>query len=104
MENAKKEIPEPRLCDVFIANMGAEAETEAIRLVFKLRKAGIKAEKDYLGRSLKAQMKYANKINAAYVAVLGETEIENKKVKIKNMSDGTEVEVSFDDLTNFDFK
>ncbi len=104
LENSGIEIPEPRLCDIFIAYMGEVGEAESIRLVHKLRKAGVKAEKDYLGRSLKAQMKYANKIKAAYVAVLGENEVNEGKAKIKNMADGSETEVLLTNFGEFEYK
>lgn len=104
MENSGNIIPEPRLCDLFVAYMGEQGEEEAIKLIHILRKAGIKAEKDYLGRSFKAQMKYANKIKAAYVAVLGENEINEGKAKIKNMADGSETVVLLNDFAGFEYK
>ena len=103
IENSGNQIPEPRLCDLFVAYMGERGEEEAIKLVHILRKAGIKAEKDYLSRSFKAQMKYANKIKAAYVAVIGENEIDGGKAKIKNMADGSETEVLLNDFTDFKY-
>ena len=103
IENSGNAIPEPRLCDLFVAYLGERGEEEAIKLVHILRKAGIKAEKDYLSRSFKAQMKYANKIKAAYVAVIGENEIDGGKAKIKNMADGSETEVLLKDFTGFKY-
>ncbi|HOE57875.1 MAG TPA: histidine--tRNA ligase, partial [Bacillota bacterium] len=63
------DIPVPVYMDVYIANIGDKGSKEALRQINKLRKEGIKAEKDYMGRSLRSQMKYANKINAGYVVV-----------------------------------
>ena len=54
-----------------------------------------------MGRSLKAQMKYANKINARYVVVLGEEEIMNKKIKVKDMNNGSEEEIDLDALADY---
>jgi histidyl-tRNA synthetase len=62
----------------------------AFSLVQTLRKAGIRADLDHCGRSLKAQFKYANKTGAPLVAVIGDEEAENGTVKIKNMKDGEE--------------
>ena len=76
--------------------MGDNAKLEAMKLAFNLRKAGIKAEIDHLGKSVKAQMKYANKIGAKYTFVIGDSEIEENKIKIKRMSDGEQFEVSLD--------
>ena len=90
------EIPEPVRCEVYIGSMGDNAKLEAMKLAFNLRKAGIKAEIDHLGKSVKAQMKYANKIGAKYTFVIGDSEIEENKIKIKRMSDGEQFEVSLD--------
>lgn len=90
------EIPEPVRCEVYIGSMGDNAKLEAMKLAFNLRKAGIKAEIDHLGKSVKAQMKYANKIGAEYTFVIGDSEIEENKIKIKRMSDGEQFEVSLD--------
>ena len=59
-------------------------------LVQQLRQAGIKADLDHCGRSLKAQFKYANKTGAALTAVIGDDEAANGTVKLKRMADGTE--------------
>lgn len=101
LENQGLEIPMPVYMDVFFANMGKEAAEEALNQVNKLRNEGIKAEKDYMERSLKAQMKYANKINARFVVVLGEEEINNKKIKVKDMNTGSEEEIDLDALSGY---
>ncbi|MCL6639507.1 MAG: histidine--tRNA ligase, partial [Firmicutes bacterium] len=62
--------------DVFVVTAGAAAAGEAFRLLFMLRGAGIAADKDYLGRSLKAQMKYAGKTGARFALIIGEEELE----------------------------
>lgn len=77
-------IPEPRTYDCFVTYMG-DNSIAAFALVQQLRKAGVNADMDHTGRSLKAQFKYANKINAAVTATLGEDEIANGVVKLKNM-------------------
>ncbi len=100
-ENQGIVIPKPVAMDVYIANLGEVAAKEALRLLSLLRNNGIKAEKDYMSRSLKAQMKYANKMNARYVAVIGEDEIANNRVKVKNMSDGMEEEIVLSELTAY---
>ena len=83
--------------DLYLGFMG-NAKTEAYRIIDALRKQGISVETDYLDRSIKAQMKYANKINAPYVVILGEDEIASGTVKVKNMADGSEVETSVDNI------
>ena len=78
-----------------------EARLEAYRLLMKLRDKGICAEIDVNERSVKAQMKYANKLNAMYTAVLGEDEIKNNLLKLKNMETGEVTEVSFEELIKY---
>lgn len=101
VENQGVEIPKPVYMDVYIASLGALGTDEAIRQVKLLRKNGIKAEKDYLGRSLKAQMKYANKINARYVVVIGEEEVKNNSIKVKDMGTGSEDEIKMNELLSY---
>lgn len=83
--------------DLYLGFMGG-VKARAFQIIDALRKQGISVETDYLDRSIKAQMKYANKINAPYVVILGEDEIASGKVKVKNMADGSEVETSVDNI------
>jgi len=69
---------------------------EAIKLVNNLRQVGISAETDHLQRSIKAQMKYANKINARYSMIIGESELEERSVRLKEMESGDEVTIPMD--------
>ena len=78
---------------LFVATMGEEAEKMAQKLIFDLRNQGIRAEQDLCGRSLKAQMKYADKLSAEYSIVVGDNEIAENKGTLKNMSTGDSVEV-----------
>ena len=83
--------------DLYLGFMGG-VKARAFQIIDALRKQGISVETDYLDRYIKAQMKYANKINAPYVVILGEDEIASGKVKVKNMADGSEVETSVDNI------
>lgn len=87
--------------DIYISNIGAEALSAAESLAAVLRENGIIAETDLMGKSLKAQMKYADKIGAKYSAVVGENEILQKKLTVKNMETGEAKEVSFTELAAF---
>lgn len=82
---------------LYIANIGENADIYAQKLVNELRMHGIASEKDLMSRSLKAQMKYADKIGAKYTVVIGDDEIKNGKVNIKNMTTGEqkEIEISY---------
>lgn len=83
-------IPEPNLVDIYIAPVGDEARNVGLKLAGELRKHGVKTEFDHVGRSFKAQFKYADKLKARFVAVIGEDEVKNGVIKLKNMADGTE--------------
>lgn len=88
------EIPAPDGCDIYIASMGDSAHLKAAALATALRTAGIRAEFDVVGRGLKAQMKYANKLGAKFSVVLGDNEIAEGKANLKNMKDGEQTEIS----------
>ena len=90
------EIPTPEPCDVYIASMGDEARKKASSLALSLRRAGLYAEFDVVGRGLRAQMKYADKLNAKYSLVLGDNEISGNKAQLKNMADGSQTEIPLD--------
>ncbi|MBR3818796.1 MAG: histidine--tRNA ligase [Clostridia bacterium] len=92
------EIPEPSGCDLYIAPMGDAASLEAMRIVSELRANGVSAQTDVVGRSLKAQMKFADKIGAKYTMVLGDNEIAEGKAKVKNMNTGEATETELADL------
>lgn len=98
MEAQGVPFPEPKKCDVYLVSMGEEAGLKAAALAEQLREEGLSAQFDTVGRGLKAQMKYADKIGAAYTVVLGDAELESRRVNLKNMRDGTQTELSLDDF------
>ena len=100
LESRGIEIPKPQGAILYVATIGDRAKDEATKIVFNLRNSGISAEKDLMDKSLKAQMKYANKIGAKFVIVLGDDEIENNKVKLKEMETGKEEEIVLSDIKN----
>lgn len=98
LENSGIEIPAPKRPDLFICTIGNEAKKYAFSMATKLRSLGISVEIDNMGRSLKAQMKYANKLNVRYTIILGEDELKNNKVKLKNMDTGEESAIELDKI------
>lgn len=90
------ELPEPAVCDLYIASMGEDASIKAMEIAADLRAEGFFPESDIVGRSLKAQMKYADKIGARFSMVLGDSELEKGVGVIKNMTTGETSEVSLD--------
>ncbi|MCR5686273.1 MAG: histidine--tRNA ligase [Lachnospiraceae bacterium] len=83
---------------LYVGLLGKEVRPEGYKLVRNLREAGIVTETDYMDRSAKAQMKYANKIGAEYVIMLGSDELISGMVRLKNMSDGTEKEIGIEQV------
>ena len=77
--------------------MGDTAQAKAFDLLKQVRSCSIHAETDIVGRSLRAQMKYADKIGAKYSLVLGDNEIAENKAELKNMETGEKVKVNLDD-------
>lgn len=94
------ELPSPESCDIYIAPMGENASLKAMALTADLRAAGVGAQTDVAGRSLKAQMKYADKINAKYTMVLGDDEIAAGTGKLKDMGTGESFDMPLDELAD----
>lgn len=92
-ENQGLVIPEPKPYDMYVAGIGEAARRKAFALSFELRGLGFKVDCDHVGRSIKAQFKYADKLNARFVAVLGDNEMSEGKIKIKEMATGGESNV-----------
>lgn len=96
MENQGVAFPEAAKCELYIATMGDKANVQAAAMANALRREGMFVEFDVVGRSVKAQMKYANKIGAKFTVVIGDSELESRTVKLKNMESGEEQELSLD--------
>ncbi len=95
------EIPNDQKPDLYIAPLGEMAAQKAQVIAFTLRKNGIKVETDHIGRGLKPQMKYSDKIGAKYTLVLGDSEIETGKIRLKNMENGEQTEYELERLSDF---
>ena len=91
------EIPNDEKCMLYIATMGEKAKRKAFELIRNVRECQLIAETDVVGRGLRAQMKYADKIGARYSMVLGDNEIEQGVAKVKNMETGEQTEISLGD-------
>ena len=99
LKNQNKELPCGMGADLYIAALGEKAQMKSAELGAALRSDGFKVETDICGRGLKAQMKFANKIGAAFTMVLGDTEIEENSAKLKNMTTGEELTVELSNLS-----
>ncbi|MBE6904493.1 MAG: histidine--tRNA ligase [Ruminococcaceae bacterium] len=87
--------------DIYFAYIGEKGKNEAIKQTLVLRRLGFSAETDIVGRGLKAQMKYADKINARYTVVLGDNEVEAQKAVIKDMQSGEKTEIEIEKIIEF---
>ena len=97
LENQGVILPEPSLCDVYVANLGDDAREAAYLLCQKLRDIGVKADMDLCARSLKAQFKYADKLAARYIALVGGDELARGVVKVRDLATREEGEVPMND-------
>lgn len=92
----KIEEKKPKL---YVAALGARAQIKALAIAERLRTDGAYAECDIVGRSLKAQMKYANKIGAEYTLIIGDSEIDAGRAQLRNMANGEQTEVELDSFS-----
>ncbi|MCY7362781.1 MAG: ATP phosphoribosyltransferase regulatory subunit, partial [Ignavibacteria bacterium] len=97
LESNNFKFPDEEQIKLYIVSMGEESKIFALNLIKELRISGIKCETDFLNRSVKSQMKEANKLNVKYVIVIGDEELKSKSVKLKNMSDSFETEIKLSD-------
>lgn len=97
MEKQGVEIPDFDECLIYIATMGQKAQEKAFELLQTIRECGEHAETDVVGRGLRAQMKYADKIGAKYTVVIGDNEIEEGFAEAKNMQSGKKFRLPLDD-------
>lgn len=94
------ELPVETSLDVYVAVLGSEAEVAALELVQALRRQGFIAERDYLGRKLKAQFKSADVFGAKTIIALGGSEVESGQITVKNNQTRQEVTTSIEDVKN----
>lgn len=92
-----KFIDEPKR-DIYIGSIGENAFIKSHALTYKLRQAGIKADSDDIGKSVKAQMKYANKIGSKYSMIIGDDEINLNTATVKNMETGEKVQINLNNI------
>lgn len=97
MEAKGYAFPEEPRCEVYLASMGEAAACRCFAMATRLREGGVSAECDTVGRSLKAQMKYADKLGARYTLVLGDNELVSGRAQLKDMESGAAEEVALDD-------
>ncbi|MCH3962896.1 MAG: histidine--tRNA ligase [Clostridium sp.] len=92
------EIPKSPYIDLYIGSIGDTAKMESLKLANLLRENNLRCECDHMNRKVKAEMKYANKIDARFTVIIGEDEIKSGIAKFKRMDDGQQYELKLDDF------
>lgn len=100
MEAQGCEFPEAEKPDLFIVALGEKATLKAVEIAKDMREEGFSALLDLNQRSVRAQMKYADKLGAKFNVVIGDNEVEAKTAKLKNMQTGEETEINLDNFVN----
>jgi histidyl-tRNA synthetase len=98
MADETRSLTESAKPDLYVGSVGEKPSLAAAQIAAQLRGDGFSVETDIIGRSVKAQLKYADAINAKNVVVIGENELNAGTVEIKNMSDGTKKTVLIGDI------
>ncbi|HSQ89360.1 histidine--tRNA ligase [Romboutsia sp.] len=98
LENNNIEIENPQATDIYIATIGDEAKTKSFKLLKDLRYNHISAENDHLDRSVKAQFKYSDKINAKFTIVIGDDELANDSATLKNMATSEQITIKLSEI------
>lgn len=93
LDNRGIDLPEPELFEIFVANIEKDAFDKAFELTLSLREAGFRTDCDHVGRNLRAQFKYANKLKVATMVIVGGEELERGNVKLRDMQSGSETEL-----------
>ncbi|MDH7603228.1 MAG: His/Gly/Thr/Pro-type tRNA ligase C-terminal domain-containing protein, partial [Armatimonadota bacterium] len=99
LEKLGVELPVDTSIEVFVASVGEAARREAVKLVYELRSVGISTDTDYTNRSLKSQMKLADRLGAKLVIILGEAEVASRTAILRDMSTSHQVEVSLPNVS-----
>ncbi len=98
LEKEGVELPPMETPDLYVGILGSEAKARAFSLVNEIRSRGLIVETDYMDRSVKAQMKYANKIGAKKVVIIGANELEKGTASVKDMATGEQAETELSRL------
>ena len=100
LEKENIELAPEKQIDLYVGILGEEAKAKAYEIVYNLRMSGKIVETDYMNRSVKAQMKYANKLHVRNTVIIGSDEIEKGIVRVKNMETGEQTEVAITELAS----
>lgn len=99
LDHQKVELPLEQALDVYVVALGEAADRKAVSLLQEMRAAGLSAEKDYLARGMKAQLKSADRLQAKQVVILGDDELAQGVANVKDMASGEQIAVPLPELT-----
>ncbi|MBI3009229.1 MAG: histidine--tRNA ligase, partial [Candidatus Omnitrophica bacterium] len=97
-ESTGEPFSSKRNSGVFLVTLGEEAYKKGVEILWMLRRKGISSDIDYEERSLKAQMRAADKYGARFAAILGEDELRQNVITLKDMQSGEQLQISMDSL------
>ena len=100
LENNNIEIDNPKSTDIYIATIGDAAKTRSFKIIRDLRANHISADNDHLNKSIKAQFKYSDKINAKYTVVIGDDELANDTATLKNMQTSEQTTIKLSEIVD----
>jgi len=101
LEKEEVEIPYKKGLDFFLVNVGDETRSAAMKLLSMLRRKGLSGDMDYTGRSLKGQMRLADKLQAAHSLIIGEEELKKKTITVRDMKTGEQENVRWDGIAEW---
>lgn len=101
LEHQGVALPLTTEVDCFLVTLGPEAQKQSLLLLQQIRQAGFAGERDYAGRKMKAQMKAADRMNARLVAILGDEELKNNQVTVKDLATGNQESIQLDRLVDY---
>ncbi|WP_062198833.1 histidine--tRNA ligase [Massilibacterium senegalense] len=101
LEAEKQTLPVMQKMDAYIIALGEEATEKAVKILQTMRLAGISCDKDYQQKKMKAQFKQADRLQATFVIVIGEEELQKEKAVVKKLATGEQTEVAFADLLSY---
>ena len=100
LEQENVELEKEQAVDLYVGILGKEAMPKAYKLINDLRNQGYIIETDYLEKSVKAQMKYANKIGAKKTVIIGENELATQLIRVKDMENGESTEINIKEISS----
>lgn len=101
LEKEGVELEPKRNVQLYVGILGKDAKAKAYQLVNEVRSNGVIVETDYMDRSVKAQMKYANKLGAKYTVIIGSQELEDNQARVKDMESGEQTELALNQIASY---